>query len=126
MATETAANKRPSELQFNFLKSNFFRVAHVDGAVGNITPKGDIFVSFYNERVSLPDSVINRITEDGRVGEQISANTSSPGLIREMEFGIVLDVEVAKNLNVWLSNMIGQVEGIVSARTDEEKKNDDA
>jgi hypothetical protein len=30
----------PSTLDYHYIKSNFFRVIHVDGIVGSITPNG--------------------------------------------------------------------------------------
>ena len=110
--TEKLDNEIPKEIRFNYLKSAHFRVAHVDGVIGNITPKRQIFFAFYNERVSLPDFLVHNVKEDGSLGNIAKSETTSPGLVREMDMGFVIDIETAKSLSVWFSSMISQAESL--------------
>ncbi len=105
----------PSEITFHFKKSNLFRVIHVDGAVGNLTPKGNVFMTMYSERASLPDWARHQIVEGGRIGEQAELHTESLGIMRELEVGMIIDLPTAKALISWLSNMINQAESLMTS-----------
>ncbi len=47
-----AADK--DRIKFHYLKSCDFKVVHVDGVFGGLTPSGDIFVTVFNQRPPLP------------------------------------------------------------------------
>lgn len=116
-------DKMPEKFDFNYIKSNYFRVVHSDGVIGNLTPKNDIFVGFFNERHSLPDKVSFEITPEGELGKEKERVTTSEGIFREVEVGVVIDLEQAKTIVVWLSGMINQAEKLIRfARTAEDKK----
>jgi hypothetical protein len=95
-------NTPPSSIKIYYRKANFFRVVHVDGAIGGITPTRNIFVSLYNQRTPLPRMIEQRFSpEDGTLGEEIGRGGKS-GLFREMEVGIVLTAPVARELAKFL------------------------
>lgn len=106
----TKQDEIPSKLHFNYIKSNYFRVIHSDGFIGNITPKSDIFVGFFNERAALPDKVSFEVLPDGSLGKETERITTSDGIFREVEVGVVIDLELAKTIVVWLSSLITQAE----------------
>jgi hypothetical protein len=94
-------------IQFNYIKSNFFRVAHVDGVLGNITPAGLIFISFYNERAAIPQSMVHAITEAGQVGDECKEKrVTKEGIVREIELGAVMSIETATSFMKWLEEKI--------------------
>lgn len=107
----------PASIKFNYIKSQMFRVGHADGVIGNATPNGKVFLAFYNERMSLPDSVENEITDEGIVGKMVDSHTSTPGVIRELDMGFVLDVNTARSIASWLSTV---VLGVDQARAEAE------
>jgi hypothetical protein len=87
----------PSSVKFHFIKSNFFRVVHADGAIGGLTPSRQIFISVYNERAAIPKVIEMNISPDGHLGKEISRE-SKEGLVREMEMGIILNGHAAELL----------------------------
>ena len=90
------------KIAFHYIKSNQFRVVHVDGALGGITPTGDIFVSLYSQRGPIPQKTVQEVNESGEVGDEImEERVSRDGLVREIEIGISVRPEVAKNLINW-------------------------
>jgi hypothetical protein len=91
---DTAA---PSTLQFHYIKSNFFRVMHVDGALGGLTPNRQIFVSLFNERSAIPQMVEHTISPEGGLGDE-TQRISKEGLVREVEVGIILNIHAAESL----------------------------
>ena len=105
------------EVSFSYIKSNYFRVIHADGAWGGISPRGDIHVAFYNERAAIPDFSKLVVSSDGRIiaPEQFEATSE---LVREVEVDIVVDLVTAKGLQVWLADKIRSLE----VRVQEAKK----
>lgn len=101
-----------SQIEFNYIKGNHFRIIHADGVMSNGTPRGDLFLGFYNERFPLPDSQTFEINEEGRIINEImeKRKINSKGIMREVEVGVTLDIEAAKVLVLSLSQLIRQVE----------------
>lgn len=104
------------EIKFNYIKSNFFRVVHVDGAWGGITAQGKIHMTFYNERVPIPQQTIQPITPEGTLGnEDESRRITKQDFVRELEVDAVMDLEVAKVLVSWLNGKIRAAEKLASS-----------
>lgn len=104
----------PSTLSFRFVKGQFFRAVHVDGAFGGLSPKGDyIHMTVFNERVALPNKIVNKaVGGEGAsvtVGEEISREVEGD-YVREFESELIMDLEVAKRIRTWLDDKIGQAE----------------
>src|SRR5271157_4913600 len=97
-------------VKFHYVKSNYFRVVHGDGAFGGLTPRGEVFLSVYSERAPLPDVTVQAV-EKGQLGpEIIDQRKGSDGILREIEVGIVMDLAVAKSLIEWLKERVKIVE----------------
>ena len=94
---------------FKYVKANFFRVIHADGAWGGISPKGDIHMAFYNERAAIPDVSKLLIGPDGRVLEPERFEASSR-LVREVETDVIFDLNTARALRTWLDKNIEALE----------------
>lgn len=112
MDNENIVNKDQKEIEFNYIKGSNFRVVHADGAMGNGTPSGNLFLVFYSERFPLPDSQTFSISEEGRVIGEVTEKrkVNSNGVMREVEVGVMLDINVAKGMVVSLSHLIRQLE----------------
>jgi hypothetical protein len=95
------AESTPSSIKIHYRKANFFRVVHVDGALGGITPTRNIFVSLYNQRDPLPRLIEQEFCPDGTLGAEIERKGKG-GLFREMEVGLVLTAPVARELAKFL------------------------
>lgn len=92
----------PSSIKIYYEKGKFFRVIHVDGALGGLTPTRNIFVSLYSQRNPLPTLIEQRFSSDGTLGEVINRE-GKVGLFREMEIGLVLTAPVARELAGFLT-----------------------
>ena len=113
MNNENINNQQEGEIEFNYIKSNNFRVIHADGAIGDETPNGNLFLTFYSERFPLPDSQTLKINEEGNIiGEVFEKRrvNSSGNVMREVEVGVMLDIDVAKVMVLSLLNLIRQIE----------------
>lgn len=105
----------PSSVTQNYIKSQFFRVVHADGAVGGFTPRGGIFMSLFSERAPLPDVTVQAV-ENGQLGQEIiEQRKGSEGIIRELEVGVLMDVNMAESLVAWLQERIKVAKEIIGA-----------
>ena len=97
------------QLQFDYIKSNYFRVVHVDGAIGGVTPSGMIHVALYNERLAIPKSVVHQKGGALGLGPMISSECRN-GFVRELEVDLFITVAMAKSLIEWLEERVQEVQ----------------
>ncbi len=96
-----AETKLPSTIKFYHEKGNFFRVVHVDGAIGGITPTREIFMSLYSQRVAVPRVIEQALTPEGNLGAEVGREGKT-GIFRELEVGAVLTAAAARQIAQWL------------------------
>lgn len=98
-----------TEVVFNYLKSNHFRVIHADGAWGGISPQGNARLIFYNERPPIPQITVSKL-EHGALGADVPEKmVSRSGVVREMEVDVVFGLDVAIALQTWIGAVIGEL-----------------
>ena len=104
------------KIAVHYCKSPQYRTIHVDGMYGGISPQGKtLFLGFYSERSSLPETTYVPIVKTGDDAEMIGFGAdhdrvnSRPGIMREMEANIVIDIETAEQIVAWLAVRIRQV-----------------
>jgi hypothetical protein len=105
------ARQFPSEIQFFFELDRDYRSIACNGAWGGITPRGDIHVDFFIEKQGVPESVTQRVAEDGTLGA-ISEMKPEKRIVRRLQVGILMTAEEAKNLVKFLSDKIEQLEKV--------------
>lgn len=99
---------------FHYIKSNYFRVVFAEGVIGSPSQSGDgVRISFFNSRTPLPLQVHNRLDKDGRIGEEISV-IGRPGVVREVEVEVVLNIDAAKVVRDWLATRIDEAEKVAA------------
>ncbi|HEY4261723.1 MAG TPA: hypothetical protein VGM98_16250 [Schlesneria sp.] len=88
--------------KIHYVKSAQFRVIHVDGMVGGVTPSGEgIELALFSERLPIPKFTVNRITgEDGSYEEVDTIGRE--GVIREVDINAIMSAETAEKLGTWL------------------------
>lgn len=98
---------------FDMLKSNFFRVIHVEGAFGGVSPHGQLRVVLFNERYAIPKHTEHVLEPDGTLGGELrAARDGRNAIVRELECEIVMTLESAKLIHTWLSGKIKDLEKI--------------
>ena len=108
MSPKKNLKKKPSQNEkvvINYLKTKNYRTYHVDGIYGGITPDAKLYVELFVQRSVTPQVVVHKIKKDGTLGEEIS-RTGKKGIIREIESGIIMDIEVAKAFRDWINRKI--------------------
>src|SRR5438105_738550 len=93
----------PSNIAFHYVKSNHFRVIHVNGAFGGFGPDGNLFMAVFSERPPLPDVTVQAVESSGQLGPEIlDQRRGNEGIVRELEAGLAMDVRTARLLVQWL------------------------
>jgi len=99
------------EIEFHFEKSNFFRVIHVDGAFGGISPGTQmIHMSIFSERQPIPKKVVQKIQHGVLGAEILEKRESRSGIFRELEADLAISLDVAVALRVWLDQRINELQ----------------
>lgn len=124
--TNTVMEKRRSELRkqiereglkFDYIKSNYFRVIHVDGVWGGVTPNLNIQMALFNERNAIPRQIVHEVKPDGTIGHELPEKRDGRDtIVREIEASLIMDVQTAKVLIGWLQDKVDQLESLISTQ----------
>lgn len=81
---------------------------YVNGAYGGINLQGEIVVNFYFERVPVPNSITHEIANDGTLGTPVATDPKdlARSVLRYVQDGVVMNIEVAKQIHDWLGKQI--------------------
>jgi hypothetical protein len=106
-----AIKERIRGTRVNYIKSALFRVIHVDGAYGGVTPRGYIHASIYNERRPIPR--VTKLEIDDATDRVTEANVrSKSGLAREVEADLIFDDRAAEEFATWLMTKVNEVRSL--------------
>jgi hypothetical protein len=115
------SSESPTSIQLHYIKSNFFRVIHLDGTFGGVSPRGNIHMAIFNDRQPIPRMIEHEITSDGRLGEELSRDIRS-GIVREVEADVIMDLNAARSLREWLTGKITDLEERLQAEQSSDAK----
>jgi hypothetical protein len=107
--SEKPDNAPPGAVTYHYIKGNFFRVVHVDGAIGGLTPNRSIFLSLFSERGAIPQMIEQALNPDGTLGVE-KKRVGKEGLVREVEVGAMLSGPAAKRIGEWLLKQVDILE----------------
>ena len=100
---------------FHYIKSQGFRVMHVDGIIGGLTPQGYIHMAIFSERPAIPQRMVHSFTPEAGLGNAIPSETvGKEGIVREVDADLILNLSTAKNLHSWLGGRIQELETALS------------
>lgn len=98
---------------FDYIKSNFFRVIHVDGVLGGFNSRGLLNIDLWSERPPIPTHAEYKIIDGKTFGEEIvERRLGRKSMIREVEAAVVMDLQLAKAFHGWLTAKIEELEKI--------------
>jgi|Deesub1362A_J573_1020465.scaffolds.fasta_scaffold00324_38 hypothetical protein len=105
-------DREGKKVRFDYIKSNYFRVVHVDGVFGGNAPRrGYIHVAVWNERWPIPRQCLYSLEENGKLGKEIEQErVMRDAIVREVEVDLIMSIETAKSLRDWLSEKIDNYE----------------
>lgn len=103
---------------FHYIKSNQFRVIHVDGALGGVTPRLAIQMALFSERIPIPQQAVHEIDPaTNALSDPPVDLVSKTGLVREVEVEAILDLSAARALAAWLRDNIERLETMLRGRS---------
>jgi len=66
-------------------------------------------MNFYVERPPIPERVVHEITAQGRLGQELREMRKAPeAVIRDVEVGVIMTIETANSLVMWLKTKIDE------------------
>lgn len=92
-------------IDFHFIKSADYKVIHVDGAHGGISPHGYVQMTLYAERFPIPQITTHSITPEKQLGKETD-RVGRDGLIRECAVTAMMDYRTTVALRDWLNQKI--------------------
>jgi hypothetical protein len=101
----------PDEIAYEIQKSNNFATVYADGALGGPVPSGGIYMAFFIERALQPTRMVHQVQPDGKIGTAVRYE-GTPGLCRELQMAVVMNISGARALQELLKNFIAQAEVI--------------
>lgn len=94
-------DQEPPRLRVTYKYTDQHRTIPVTGGWGGPTPNGHVVVSFYHERVQLPEVTI----QSQRSGQELpEGNSSELPVERLVEVTMVLRPDVANSIGDWLKD----------------------
>src|SRR5437868_5175876 len=104
----------PTQVEVDFIKSNYYRVVRADGVFGGLSPNGSIHLGVYSERVPYPQKIFHKVEGGALQPEDTQRRVGrSANILRELEVGISMDIAQAIVLRTWLDDKISQYEKLV-------------
>ncbi len=107
----SAAQQRPQDIEFHYIKSNLFRAIHADGAYGGVTARGYIHLSFNNERRAIPRRTILSLDAETQTSRETVIETRE-GVVRELEVDVLMDEVSTAELIDWLKAKLDQLRAV--------------
>ena len=97
-------------IKFKYVFDDKYSPNYISGAIGGITPRQEVVLNFFFERQPIPYSETNKINEDGSVGAKIASkpkiNPEQIDFIRNIENGVVMNLNTAKEVRKFLDMQI--------------------
>jgi hypothetical protein len=107
----------PKEIKLVSKAAPDYRLEFINGAICNITARGEIVCDFHLESRERPVEQVLKVAEDGTV---IAANFVEIGnYTREVKFGIVMNASFAKDLIKLLDEKMKEAEEALADRAKE-------
>lgn len=110
--TVPGIDQEAGRIRFDYIKSNYFRVIHIDGVFGGNAPRaGLIHMAIWNERWPIPKQSTFEFNPNGQLGKEIEEErVTRDAIVREVECLLIMDITNAKVIRDWLNEKIANLE----------------
>ena len=112
------AQNKP-ELKFKYIFDYGYNPVYANGAHGGVSPRGELVMNFYLERMALPESITHEINPNGTIGSETAAEPDdlAHSMVRFIEAGVVMNYQNARELQLWLGERVKEMEALERAKT---------
>lgn len=107
-------------IEIKYAEASDYKVVHVDGVRGRLSPNGYLVFDLYNERMSLPDEVEHRVDEKGNLGELVGGPRKLH-IERRKECGVLMDLDTLVEVREWLDRQIRQIQQMQQPDDDQQR-----
>lgn len=115
--------KEGSQIVFDYEKGNLYRVIHVDGAHGGLSPDGtNIVMSVFNERKPIPKTEKPTVSSQGGLVPDPAPDSRGCDVLREVEATLIMNLETAAMLTEWLGRHTEQLKQVREFRSELEAR----
>ena len=99
---------RPKEerVEFVFTEDDDYRDIYVNGAFGGVSPRGDFRFDLYQESQIDPERIIQKLSEDGSLGEEIERSPKGAQFLRTKKVRVTLTIDNAESVANWILRTI--------------------
>lgn len=98
------------DFEAHFIKGSDFKTVQGSGVFGGLTSSGQINMNFFTDRAPIPTRIVLDVDPNtGKVLGEKERETKN-GIVREVHFGVLMDINTAKSTVEWLSEKIKQFE----------------
>ena len=106
------------QIKFKYIFDYGYNPVYANGAHGGVSPRGELVMNFYLERVALPESITHEINPNGTIGQEVDAEPAdlAQSLVRVIKSGVVMNYQNARELHLWLGERIKEMEAIERAK----------
>ena len=112
--TAQVKKQLPKSIPVHYIKTNNYRSYHADGVFGGLTPNKKVYMEFFLQRQVTPKIIEYSVTK-GELGAEVKRE-GKEGFVREIEAGIIMDIDVARVLRDWLDDKIKTVERLNTSK----------
>jgi len=111
------AQNKP-ELKFKYIFDYGYNPVYANGAHGGVSPRGELVMNFYLERMALPESITHEINPNGTIGSETAAEPDdlAHSMVRFIEAGVVMNYQNARELHLWLGERVKEMEALERAK----------
>lgn len=103
-------------LETHFIKNNEFKTVYGSGVYGGFTPAGMLSMYFYTERIPIPiRTTLKQNPASPEQFEEVEREAKS-GLVREVQVGVLIDLDTAQSMMDWLKGHIDNYKEIQNAQ----------
>jgi hypothetical protein len=109
-----------AKIEFKYVFPDDYNPSYANGAVGGITPKGELIINYYVERPPLPYSVTHALDANGTIGEQLEKdpNKGFHVMVRVVTSGVILNHTAAREIHEWLGKHLEVLEAAKEEKDD--------
>jgi hypothetical protein len=110
---ELSGHSSRDRVVIEYIKSQYFRVVHADGAIGGSTPSGHIHLALFSERPAIPRRLVAPVL-NGVLGDPLPEETVvREGMIRELDIDLMMSVSAAEEIGRLLLRMAGDLKAAI-------------
>jgi len=114
MADVPPNNAAAKRVKFHYIKSNAFRVVHVNGFIGGWNGVGELHIAPYSERPAIPTLVEQELLTRETLGPTTIVEGRT-GFVREVDVDMMLNRDRVVELRDWLNAKLEEFDKIVEA-----------